>query len=151
MPPDIPQKFNVIEGEKPICVIQKQSLAFVKRKVSRKLRFDLFTVRINFPPREQFSHLRSSAGISYRSRSAAKKSDRPVAAALHVHKAHDGYKAAHMQRIGRGIKSNVAGNPLFSQESFQGFIVRGLVDKASLLQNAIHIVFHPFSLLSDFP
>ena len=134
MPPDIPQKIHISQFRQPIGVVGHDGTVTAKIDEIGKLFFQTQGIIVNLFTAHDPAHLGFSAGVSYQRRTATHQHNRPMTGILHVHQAHDGQQAPHMEAFCRRIKTDITGGGLRKHLRKRSF-VGGLLKESPVFKN----------------
>ena len=120
MYPDIPDKFNIIQIHKPICIIHHQGfgmllfhgmLFFPEFYKAAHLSLKAFTVMFNGFLRHHSAQVTPARRVSYHACASANQCNRLISCHLQTLHQAKRHKMPHMQTVRSGVKTNVEGCP----------------------------------------
>ena len=153
MAADLTDKLNIVEGQQPGCVIDADRFSRLRRlilfsraiyavvaavlplfiKIDKFLEkfFKAAAVVLNGVRRHHLPHIRAAGRVAYHSRASADENHRRMAVLLHVHHDDDLHEMPYVQAVGRRVEADIKFYLFFSQQLPNGFVIGGLLDKAS--------------------
>ena len=133
MAPDIAQEFKVVQFIQPFRVVDHHRPigCIIIIKVCGKHLFDACDVLINHIRRQQGAFIGAKGWIAHLGRATAHQRDRTTARFLQPTQHHDLDQAAHMQRTGRCIKSDIGRHAPFTQRFVQSIVISAVRNKAA--------------------
>ena len=140
---DVTQKADVVQMIQPFGIVDQDRIAWpiAKGDIGRKSAFDACNVVINLGVGQQGPLIGAKGRIADFGCAAPHQHNRLAAAFLQPAQHHDLDQRTHMQRLGRGVKADIARHDPLQKGLIQGLIIGAIGQKAALDHHAHKVGF----------
>ena len=134
---DIAQEIYVVQIKEPVAVVHHDG-GIIEIKEPAELRFKACYVMCQIFVREHLAHIGITRRIADFTGPAAYEGDRSVTRALHMSHDHDLYEMTDVERIRRGVKTNLERHRLAIEQLFYFLRIGALGNDSAFNEFVVH-------------
>ena len=140
---DVPDEVDIVQVQQPVSIVHHLGLALTELNEPLHLLFEAGTVVVDGLLGHHAAHIGPARGVTDHGRAAANQGNGLIARHLQpLHKT-QGHKMAYMERIRRGVETNVEGGLAVIHHFPNFFLVGHLSDQSTGYQFVKHFHFLP--------